>query len=141
MKAFKPFQIKAFIEWLYESDCTPFIMVTVSDTPGVEIPKDQAHEGKVMFNLMKEMVQNFQIKDGWLRFLVEIGTHTQSIAFPVDDVNSIHCLENGWHYVFESEQDQQDSKQDSASFELSYIQGQATAVKPFKKKARLSLVR
>ena len=126
LKPYKPYQLTAIVNWLYDSECTPFIMVNASEEPGVELPLEQAHEGKVMFNLMQEMIEDWIVQDDWVRFSVVIGSQSQAVAFPIDDVISIHCLENGWHYLFdENQDDDSDQGEESAESALTCIQGQA----------------
>ena len=89
MKPFKPFQFQAILNWLYESDCTPFIMVNSEGAHEAVLPQDEAHEGKIMFNLMQEMVDLFRVEENWVQFSIVFGTQEKKVKFHIDELISI----------------------------------------------------
>ena len=123
MTSYKPYQIKSFIDWLYDKDSTPFIMAKVSYEPGVKLPMDQVHQGKIMLNLMPEMIEDLSITEDWIKFNIVIGTQQQAVCFQTSHLHSIHCLEDGWNHSFEEANEVAHSSEEITENHLVCIQG------------------
>ena len=104
MKSNRPYLLKAFYEWIVDSDCTPYIAVD-AHYPGVEVPQEFVTDGQIVLNIAPRAVSNFDMNQQSVSFSTRFGGIPIDIIVPVSAVVGIYAHENGQGMVFEPEDD------------------------------------
>ena len=104
MKSNRPYLLKAFYEWIVDSDCTPYIAVD-AHFPGVEVPQEFVTDGQIVLNIAPRAVSNFDMNHQSVSFSTRFGGIPISIMVPVAAIVGIYAHENGQGMVFEPEDD------------------------------------
>jgi stringent starvation protein B len=94
MKSNRYYLLKAFYEWIVDSDCTPYIAVD-AHFPGVEVPQDFVNDGQIVLN------------EQLVTFTTRFGGIPIDIVVPVGSVMGIYAHENGQGMMFDPEEDPQ----------------------------------
>lgn len=102
MKSNRPYLLKAFYEWIVDSDCTPYIAVD-AHYPGVEVPQEFVTDGQIVLNVAPRAVTNFDMNHQSVSFSTRFGGIPIDIMVPVAAVVGIYAHENGQGMVFEVE--------------------------------------
>jgi len=97
----KPYLIRAFYEWIVDSECTPFVLVNAEE-PGTDVPEQHIENGKIIFNLSPKAVRNLHISNRLVEFDASFGSDVLWIRIPVSAVLAIYAQENGRGLVFEN---------------------------------------
>jgi len=95
----RPYLIRAMFEWAVDNGLTPHLVVSV-DTPGVEVPRQHAHEGKITLNISPRAAQGLSIADDCIRFSARFGGQLWKVSVPPGAVLAIYARENGEGVVF-----------------------------------------
>jgi stringent starvation protein B len=102
MKSNRPYLLKAFYEWIVDSDCTPYIAVDAHFS-GVEVPQEFVTDGQIVLNIAPRAVSNFDMNHQSISFTTRFGGIPIDIRVPVSAVIGIYAHENGQGMVFEVE--------------------------------------
>ena len=88
----RPYLLRAFHEWIVDSDCTP-IIVFDANNPRCKMPKDYAEGGEIVFNISYKGVK--EIPFDWM--FIDYNT-LQNAA----EANGLQCelLIEGEHYDY-----------------------------------------
>jgi stringent starvation protein B len=107
MRSNRPYLLKAFYEWIVDSDCTPYIAVD-AHYDGVEVPQQFVTDGQIVLNIAPRAVSEFEMADDHLRFTTRFGGIPIDIYVPMGAIIGIYAQENGQGMVFEHEDPQDD---------------------------------
>jgi len=107
MKSNRPYLLKAFYEWIVDSDCTPYIAVD-AHYPGVEVPQQFVTDGQIVLNIAPRAVNQFEMADTHLQLSTRFGGIPMDIHVPLGAIIGIYAHENGQGMVFELEDPQDD---------------------------------
>ena len=102
MRSNRPYLLKAFYDWIVDSDCTPYIAVD-AHCSGVEVPQEFVTDGQIVLNIAPRAVSNFDMNHQFISFTTRFGGIPIDILVPVAAVVSIYAHENGQGMVFELE--------------------------------------
>lgn len=102
MKSNRPYLLKAFYEWIVDSDCTPYIAVD-AHVAGVEVPQEFVTDGQIVLNIAPRAVSNFDMNHQSVSFSTRFSGIPIDIIVPVSAVISIYAHENGQGMVFDVE--------------------------------------
>ena len=102
MKSNRPYLLKAFYEWIVDSDCTPYIAVD-AHVSGVEVPQEFVTDGQIVLNIAPRAVSNFDMNHQSVSFSTRFSGIPIDIIVPVSAVIGIYAHENGQGMVFDAE--------------------------------------
>lgn len=104
----RPYLIRAFYEWIVDSECTPHIVVN-AEYPHVEVPTAYVESGQIVLNIAMQAVQNLELKNDAITFQARFGGVAHTIYVPVAAVMAIYARENGRGMVFSEEDEDTDT--------------------------------
>lgn len=102
MTSSKPYMIRAVYEWINDNGMTPHMLV-LSTLPGVDVPRQHVHEGRIVLNVAPAAVHGLHMDNAAVTFSARFGGRPTSIYFPVEAVLAIYARENGQGMFFEEE--------------------------------------
>ena len=102
MRSNRPYLLKAFYEWIIDSDCTPYIAVDAHYS-GVEVPQEFVTDGQILLNIAPRAVTNFDMNHQYISFTTRFGGIPIDLLVPVAAIVGIYAHENGQGMVFEPE--------------------------------------
>jgi stringent starvation protein B len=114
MNSTKPYLIRAFYEWIADSDCTPHIVVN-AETPGIIVPEDYVESGQIVLNIAMSAVRDLQLGNEAINFKARFGGVPHEIFIPIAAVTAIYARENGRGMVFTEEDNAVDEQGDSSA--------------------------
>lgn len=94
MTSNRPYLLRAVHEWICDNGLTPHIVVDASQ-PGVRVPPQAIHEGRVVLNLAPRAVTRLEIGNDAITFMARFGGVSQAVSVPVAAVQAIYARENG----------------------------------------------
>ena len=107
MRSNRPYLLRAFYEWIVDSDCTPYISVD-AHFPGVEVPQQFVADGQIVLNIAPRAVNGFDMNDQNLQLSTRFGGIPIDIFIPLGAIMGIYAHENGRGMVFEPEAPEDD---------------------------------
>ena len=102
MTSTRPYLIRALYEWIEDNGLTPHILVD-AELPGVEVPKQHVHEGRIVLNVNPAAVRDLRLGNDWIEFSARFGGVARVIQIPVAAVLAIYARENGQGMAFSEE--------------------------------------
>jgi stringent starvation protein B len=104
MNSTRPYLIRAFYEWIVDSDCTPHIVVN-AEVRDVLVPRDFVEGGQIVLNIAMPAVQDLSLNNDSVSFKARFSGVPHDVFIPVNAVMAIYARENGRGMVF-SEDDE-----------------------------------
>ncbi|TEW51424.1 ClpXP protease specificity-enhancing factor [Psychromonas sp. RZ5] len=98
----RPYLLRAFYNWIVDSECTPHIIVDAS-LPNVEVPVQFVENGKIVLNIAPESVVAFELNDDALSFNARFSGQPMQIYVPLYAIEGIYARENGAGTIFPEE--------------------------------------
>lgn len=90
----RPYLLRAFYQWIVDSQCTP-ILVLDATNPNSRIPRDYADGGEIVFNISSTAVRDLKITNEQVEFKASFSGVIHMIAAPIKGVLAIYAEENG----------------------------------------------
>ena len=106
----RPYLLRAFYNWIVDSECTPHIIVDAT-LPGVEVPQRFIEDGKIVLNIAPESVVQFSMDDDAVAFNARFGGQPMQVYVPLYAIEGIYARENGAGTIFPQEPAYQDLDQ------------------------------
>ncbi|CDH45642.1 MAG: ClpXP protease specificity-enhancing factor [Candidatus Competibacteraceae bacterium] len=103
MTSTRPYLIRALYEWIEDNGLTPHILVD-AESPGVEVPKQHVHEGRIVLNVNSNAVRDLRLGNDWIEFSARFGGIARALQIPVTAVLAIYARENGQGMAFGEEE-------------------------------------
>lgn len=100
----KPYLIRAFYEWIVDSNCTPFLVVN-ANYPRCKIPLEFVEDGQITLNIAPEAVRDLKIGKDLVEFRASFSGIVHIISAPIKAILAIHAQENGQGMFFDFEED------------------------------------
>ena len=107
MTSTRPYLIRALYEWIEDNGMTPHILVD-AESPGVEVPKQHVHDGRIVLNVNHSAVRDLRLGNEWIEFNARFGGVARSLQIPVAAVMAIYARENGQGMAFGDEKSEDD---------------------------------
>ena len=104
MRSNRPYLLRAFYEWIVDSDCTPYIAVDAY-YKGVEVPQQFVTDGQIILNIAPRAVNKFEMDDEHLQLSTKFGGIPMDIYVPLGAIIGIYAHENGQGMMFDPEED------------------------------------
>ena len=98
----RPYLLRAFYNWIIDSECTPHIIVDATQ-PGVEVPQRFVEDGKIVLNIAPKSVMQFSMDDDAVAFNARFGGQPMQVYVPLYAIEGIYARENGAGTIFPEE--------------------------------------
>lgn len=98
----RPYLLKAFYNWIIDSECTPHIIVDATQ-PCVEVPEQFVEEGKIVLNIAPKSVVQFSMDDDAITFNARFSGQPMQVYVPLYAIEGIYARENGAGTMFPEE--------------------------------------
>ena len=100
MNGVVPYLVRAYCDWIEDSNLTPHILVDCDKT-GVVVPEDFVKEGKIVLNISSYATENRVITNNSISFKARFSGKPQKIIVPCEAVLTIYAQENGEGMFFD----------------------------------------
>ncbi len=100
MKSKRPYLIRAFYNWINESNCIPCLLVDAT-MAGVNLPENFLNQSEVVLNISPSAVREFVIGENYIDFCAQFQGIPHNIYIPLRAVLSIYAHENGQGIFFD----------------------------------------
>ena len=112
-----PYLIRAYCDWIEDSNLTPHILVDCEKT-GVVVPKGFAKKGKIVLNVSSSATENRLITNDSISFKARFSGRPQKIIIPCEAVLTIYAQENGEGMFFGNKFETKDEKNDGPNLTI-----------------------
>ena len=89
-----PYLVRAYCDWIEDSNLTPHILVDCEKT-GVVIPEGFEKAGKIVLNISSSATENRLITNDSISFKARFNGRPQKVIVPCQAVLTIYAQENG----------------------------------------------
>ena len=96
-----PYLVRAYCDWIEDSNLTPHILVDCEKT-GVVIPEGFKKKGKIALNISSSATENRLITNDFISFKARFSGKPQKITVPCEAVLTIYAQENGEGMFFDN---------------------------------------
>lgn len=100
----RPYLLRAFYQWIIDSDCTP-IMVIDATNPRCNVPSDFAEGGEIVFNISPTAVRELNISNKQIEFKASFSGVVHYISAPISAILAVYAEENGEGLFLEAEEE------------------------------------
>jgi stringent starvation protein B len=94
MTSHRPYLLRALNEWITDNGMTPHLLVD-ANAPGVQVPQQAVHEGRVVLNIAPRAVAQLLIDNDAVSFTARFGGVSHPVMVPVNAVLAIYARETG----------------------------------------------
>ena len=101
MNGVVPYLIRAYCDWMEDSDLTPYILVDCEKT-GVVVPTGFAKEGKIILNISSSAAGSRSMTNEAISFKARFNGISEKINVPCGSVLTIYAQENGEGMFFDN---------------------------------------
>ncbi|MFT6928138.1 MAG: stringent starvation protein B [Psychromonas sp.] len=98
----RPYLLRAFYNWIVDSECTPHIIVDATQV-GVEVPQKFVEDGKIVLNIAPKSVMQFSMDDDAVAFNARFSGQPMQVYVPLYAIEGIYARENGAGTIFPEE--------------------------------------
>jgi len=98
----RPYLLKAFYNWIVDSECTPHIIVDATMTC-VEVPQQFVENGKIVLNISPNSVVQFSMDDDAVAFNARFSGQPMQVYVPLYAIEGIYARENSEGMMFPEE--------------------------------------
>ncbi|MFT7053770.1 MAG: stringent starvation protein B [Psychromonas sp.] len=98
----RPYLLRAFYNWIVDSECTPHIIVDATQV-GVEVPQKFVEDGKIVLNVAPQSVMQFSMDDDAVAFNARFSGQPMQVYVPLYAIEGIYARENGAGTIFPEE--------------------------------------
>ena len=112
-----PYLIRAYCDWIEDSNLTPHNLVDCEKTGGV-VPEGLANEGKIVLNISSSATENRLITNDFISFKARFSGKPQKITVPCEAVLTIYAQENGEGMFFDNKFETKGDKNDKPSLTI-----------------------
>ena len=100
MSGVAPYLIRAYCDWIEDSNLTPHILVDCEKN-GVIVPESFVKEGKIVLNISSSATEGRLITNSSISFKARFSGKPQKIIVPCEAVLTIYAQENGEGMFFD----------------------------------------
>ena len=99
MSGIAPYLIRAYCDWIEDSNLTPHILVDCEKN-GVIVPESFVKEGKIVLNISSSATENRLITNDSISFKARFNGKSQTVIIPCEAVLTIYAQESGEGIMF-----------------------------------------
>jgi len=96
-----PYLIRAYCDWMEDSNLTPHILVNC-EIQGVVVPERLSKEGKIVLNISSTATVDRLMTNEFIGFKARFSGKSQEIFVPCGAVLTIYAQENGKGMFFDA---------------------------------------
>lgn len=100
----RPYLLRAFHEWISDSQCTP-ILVLDATHPKCKVPMEFVDNGEIVFNVSPSAVRDLKMGNELVEFKASFSGVVHIISAPMRAILAIYAEENGEGLFFDAEED------------------------------------
>lgn len=108
----KPYLVRAFYDWIVDSQCTPLLIVNAT-LPRCNVPQEYVENGEIVLNIAPAAVRDLKVS----RHLVECKASFSGIAHlisvPMRAVLAVYAEENGQGMFFDIMDEEEDETEET----------------------------
>ena len=112
-----PYLVRAYCDWIEDSNLTPHILVDCEKT-GVVIPEGFKKEGKIALNISYSATENRLITNDSISFKARFNGRSQKVIIPCEAGLTIYAQENEEGMFFGDKLETKDDKNDGPSLTI-----------------------
>ena len=112
-----PYLIRAYCDWIEDSNLTPHILVDCEKN-SVVVPEDLAKEGKIVLNISSSATEARLITNDSISFKARFSGRSQKVIIPCEAVLTIYAQENGDGMFFGNKFETKDEKNDGPNLTI-----------------------
>ena len=112
-----PYLIRAYCDWIEDSNLTPYILVGCEKS-GVVVPQDFVKEGKIVLNISSSATESRLITNSSVSFKARFSGKPQKIIVPCEAVLAIYAQENGEGMFFDDKFETKDDTNKKPSLNI-----------------------
>jgi len=101
----RPYLLRAFHQWIVDSQCTP-ILVIDANNPFSKIPKEYVESNEIVFNISEGAIRDLKITNQLIEFKASFSGVVHLISAPIKAVLAVYAEENGEGIFFDAEEDE-----------------------------------
>ena len=117
MSGVVPYLIRAYCDWIEDSNLTPHILVECEKT-GAVVPVGFAKKGKITLNISSSATENRLITNDSISFKARFNGRPQKVVIPCEAVLTIYAQENGEGMFFGNKFETKDDNNDGPSLTI-----------------------
>lgn len=117
----KPYLMRAFYDWIVDSQCTP-ILVLDATNPRCQVPEEFIEGGEIVFNIAPVAIRDLNISNKAVEFKASFNGVIHIISAPIRAVLAVYAEENGEGLFFDGDEDDA-SEHDDTVVQLRAIEG------------------
>lgn len=107
----KPYLLRAFYQWIVDSNCTPIIVIDAHH-PRSKIPKEYVEDGEIVFNISPVAIRDLKISNELVEFKASFSGVIHLIATPISTILALYAEENGEGIFFDAEDENKESTEE-----------------------------
>jgi len=112
-----PYLIRAYCDWIEDSNLTPHILVDCEKI-GVVVPEGFTKEGKIVLNISSSATEGRLITNSSISFKARFNGKPQKIIIPCEAVLTIYAQENGEGMFFDNRFETKGDKNEKPSLTI-----------------------
>ena len=101
MNGVVPYLVRAYCDWIEDSNLTPHVLVDCEKT-GAVVPEGFAKKGKIVLNISSTATENRLITNDSISFKARFNGKSQTVIIPCEAVLTIYAQENGEGMFFDN---------------------------------------
>jgi stringent starvation protein B len=101
----KPYLIRAFYEWIVDSETTPLLVVDAT-VPRCNVPQEYVENGEIILNISPDAIRDLKVSRNLVEFKASFSGIAHLISVPVRAVLAIYAEENGQGMFFDIENEE-----------------------------------
>lgn len=104
----KPYLIRAFYDWIVDSECTPFLLVDAT-VPHCKVPEQFVEDGRIILNISPQAIRDLSVNARCVEFRASFSGVVYLVSVPLNGVLGIYARENQQGMFFEAGDDDSES--------------------------------
>ena len=112
-----PYLIRAYCDWIEDSNLTPYLLINSKDE-GVVVPEGLDSKGKMVLNISASATVNRIFTNKTVSFKARFQGKSQEIIIPCGAILSIYAQENGEGMMFDNNKSYQEAKNEKPSLTI-----------------------
>ncbi|WMY96468.1 MAG: ClpXP protease specificity-enhancing factor [Arsenophonus sp.] len=101
MLPLRPYLLKAYYDWILDSNMTPYIIIN-ANIFGVKLPMKYVENGQIILNIKPSAVENFKMNFDEINFHARFDGIVFYIKIPMTAIIAIYAIENKEGIIFET---------------------------------------
>lgn len=96
----KSYLVKAFYDWIVDSECTPFVVVDTT-VEHVQVPENYIENDQIVLNVVPRAIRDLKIETSYLSFDAKFDGGVFHIYTPIKAIIAVYAQENGRGMIFD----------------------------------------